>query len=92
MEVALPPTVTSVTPHLQKNSVIHYKALHHHIQWSIQVFPRETQSKRVKVIKFHAKNRHYCKLRLRFLKGYDMQKYLFLEVRNYTTVLTAGGR
>lgn len=23
---------------------------------------------------FHAKNRHYCKLRLRFLKGYDMQK------------------
>lgn len=38
------------------------------------MLPRETQSKRVKVIKFHAKNRHYCKLRLRFLKGYDMQK------------------
>lgn len=53
----------------KKNSVVHYKALHHHIQWCIQVFPRETQSKGVKVIKFHAKNRHYYKLRLRFLKG-----------------------
>lgn len=49
---------------------MYYKALQHHIQ----AFPRETQSKRVKVIKFHAKNKQYCKLRLSFLKGYDMQK------------------
>lgn len=45
-----------------------------HTQWWIQVLPRETQSKTNKLTKFHSKNWHYCKLRLRVLKEYDMQK------------------